>query len=62
MTGLPRAFDEDFIDDMPYDPEVLLFDRLDVVDPEEGLVRCRMPTHAELPLTCRGCRWAWTRW
>ena len=51
MTALPRPFDADFIADLPYDPAVLLFDRLDAVDVEQGMVRCRMPTHADLPFT-----------
>ena len=44
-------FDEAFLADLPYDPEVLLFDRLLEVDREKSLVRCRMPTHDELPFT-----------
>lgn len=51
LPQTPCAFDQAFLDDLPYDPEVLLFDRLLEVDREESLVRCRMPTHADLPLT-----------
>lgn len=47
----PCAFDDAFLADLPYDPEVLFFDRLLEVDPERSLVRCRMPTSTALPLT-----------
>lgn len=48
---LPAPFEQAFLDDCPYDPEVLLFDRLDELAPDRSLVRCRWPTHAELPFT-----------
>jgi hypothetical protein len=48
---LPAPFDPAFLEDCPYDPEVLLFDRLLAVDGETSLVRCSWPTHDELPLT-----------
>jgi hypothetical protein len=48
---LPAPFDEDFLADLPYDPEVLFFDRLLEVDLAEKLVRCSMPTDRPLPLT-----------
>ncbi len=43
--------DQAFIDDCPYGPGGLLLDELLVVDHEKSLVRVRMPTHDELPLT-----------
>jgi len=56
MSTLPQTpllFRDDlsFMEDLPYDPEVLLFDELTEIDREKNLVRCRMDTHAELPLT-----------
>lgn len=48
MTG---AFDQAFLDDLPYDPEVLLFDRLLEVDRDKRLVRVRWPSSAEQPIT-----------
>lgn len=47
----PGPFDAEFLADLPYDPEVLLFDELLEVDRAASRVRCRMPTHAELPFT-----------
>jgi hypothetical protein len=49
MTAVP--FDPSFLADLPYDPEVLLFDALLEVDREASRVRCRMPTTDGLPLT-----------
>lgn len=54
MRDAPQAgapFDAAFLDDLPYAPEVLLFDRLLEVDRERGVVRCSMPTDVPLPLT-----------
>lgn len=48
---IPGPFDDAFLRDLPYDPAALLFDELCEVDRERSLVRCRMPTHAGLPLT-----------
>jgi len=45
------AFDADFLADLPYDPEVLLFDRLLEVDREVSRVVCSMPTPDSLPFT-----------
>ena len=55
VTGpaLPRTpcrFEQAFLDDLPYDPEVLFFDELLDLDREKNLVRCRMPTDRPLPL------------
>jgi hypothetical protein len=47
----PRRFEEEFLADLPYDPEVLLFDELLDVDPVNNIVRCRMPTDQPLPFT-----------
>jgi hypothetical protein len=47
----PCAFDEAFLADCPYDPEVLLLDSLLEVDRGASLVRCRMVTDLPLPLT-----------
>lgn len=43
--------DAAFVADCPYAPEGLLLDEILHVDAEVGLVRARMPTHDELPLT-----------
>ena len=50
---LPLRFRDDpaFLDDLPYDPEVLFFDELLALDREKDLIRCRMPTHDALPIT-----------
>jgi 3-hydroxymyristoyl/3-hydroxydecanoyl-(acyl carrier protein) dehydratase len=50
---LPLRFRDDaaFMADLPYDPEVLFFDELTELDREKSLVRCRMPTPADLPFT-----------
>jgi hypothetical protein len=43
------VFDNEFLDDLPYDPEVLFFNELLEVDPEKSLVRARMPTNRAIP-------------
>lgn len=43
--------DPEFIEDCPYGPEGQLIDELLLVDLENSLVRARMPTHDELPIT-----------
>lgn len=45
------SFDAPFLADLPYDPEVLLFDELLEVSRDEGRVRARMPSVASLPFT-----------
>lgn len=40
-----------FIDDCPYAPGGMLLDEVLVVDREKSLVRVRMPTHDDLPIT-----------
>ncbi len=52
MTSLPTTpceFDAEFLADLPYDPSVLLLDRLLEVDVEAQRVRCRMPTDRPIP-------------
>ncbi len=51
LPATPCDFDESFLADLPYDPEVLFFDRLLAIDAEKSMVRCRMPTDRPLPLT-----------
>ncbi len=40
-----------FIDDCPYAPGGMLLDELLVVDRDKSLIRVRMPTHDDLPIT-----------
>ena len=47
---VPCSFDEAFLADLPYSPDVLFFDRLLQLDAEKNLVQCRMPTDVPLPL------------
>jgi len=49
--GEGKEFDPAFLADMPYDPRVLLFDRLLEVDVEKSLVRCRLPTDRPTPFS-----------
>lgn len=51
MPALPGPFDDAFLADLPYEPSVLLFDRLLEVDETASRVRCRMPTPETLPFT-----------
>lgn len=43
--------DPDFVADCPYGPEGQLIDEVTLVDVAESLVRARMPTHDDLPIT-----------
>ncbi|MGF1467829.1 MAG: hypothetical protein ACFCGT_17050 [Sandaracinaceae bacterium] len=43
--------DPEFVEDAIYLPGGLFIDEVLEVDPNQGLVRCRMPTHDDLPLT-----------
>jgi 3-hydroxymyristoyl/3-hydroxydecanoyl-(acyl carrier protein) dehydratase len=43
--------DAAFVADLPYDPEALFLDELVEIDREKSLVRCRMATREDLPLT-----------
>ena len=45
------AMDPEFVADCPYGPGGLLLDEVLTIDPDAQLVRARMPTHDELPLT-----------
>ncbi|AKF09186.1 hypothetical protein [Sandaracinus amylolyticus] len=47
----PRPVDPEFVADCPYGPGGLLIDAILAVDPAASMVRARMPTHDELPLT-----------
>lgn len=49
--AFPRAFDEAFLADLPYSPEVLFFDAILAMDADKRSVVCRMPTNVALPLT-----------
>jgi hypothetical protein len=51
LPKLPTPFDAAFLADLPYDPEVLLFDELLEADLEKKLVTCRLPTDRSLPFT-----------
>ena len=43
--------DPEFVADAPYGPEGLLLDEILLVDPANQLIRARMPTSDDLPLT-----------
>jgi hypothetical protein len=45
------ALDPEFLDDCPYAPEAVLLDEIVEIDPENGVVRARMQTRPDLPLT-----------
>jgi hypothetical protein len=49
----PCDFGSEFLADLPYDPAVLMFDKLLELDPEKSRVVCRMPTDRPIPLTDR---------
>lgn len=51
LPTLPGPFEPDFLADLPYDPEVLLFDELLSIDLGESRVACRMPTDRPMPFT-----------
>lgn len=50
LPPTPHRFAGSFLDDLPYDPEVLFFDELTEIDAERSQIVCRMPTDRELPL------------
>ncbi len=52
-SNLPCSFEPEFLNDLPYEPSVLLFDRLLEVDVEGQRVRCQMPTDTVIPFTDR---------
>jgi hypothetical protein len=51
LPTFPGPFEPDFLADLPYDPEVLLFDQLLDVNVDASLVACRMPTDRPMPFT-----------
>ncbi len=51
MIQPPCPFDQALLDELPYDPEVLLLDQIESIDPESRRVVCRMPTDSDLPFT-----------
>jgi len=51
MLQLPGPFEQAFLDDCPYDPEVLLVDELLEVDKEQSSVCCNWHTHPDMPIT-----------
>lgn len=48
---LPRPVDPEFVADCPYGPGGQLIDQLLAVDVAASMVRVRMPTHDDLPIT-----------
>jgi 3-hydroxymyristoyl/3-hydroxydecanoyl-(acyl carrier protein) dehydratase len=46
-------FPQEFIDELLYDPEVLILDELLEVDPEQSLVRATLKVTPDLPLTAQ---------
>lgn len=51
MIHTPCPFDADFLDDCPYDTDVLFFNELTELDVDKSMVRCKMPTDVALPFT-----------
>jgi hypothetical protein len=51
LPATPCSFDEAFLADLPYAPDVLFLDQILELDAEKRLVVCRMPTDRDLPLT-----------
>jgi len=51
LPPTPLKFRDDaaFMADLPYDPSVLFFDELLVIDPDKSFLRCRMPTDVPMP-------------
>lgn len=47
----PSTIEPDFLSDCPYGPGGFLIDQILLIDRESHLVRARMPTHDDLPLT-----------
>jgi hypothetical protein len=50
-NGCAVPLDAGFLADCPYQPEAVLLDEIVAIDKERGLVRARMFTRADLPLT-----------
>ncbi len=51
MNGFPRPFDQAFLDDCPYDPDVLLLTELLEANSETSQVRVRWQTRIDDPIT-----------
>lgn len=51
LPATPSPFASTFLDDLPYEPAVLLFDELSEISREPSRVRCRMPTDRPIPFT-----------
>ncbi len=51
-NGRAVPLDAEFLADCPYQPEALLLDEIVEIDKERSLVRARMFTRPDLPLTC----------
>ncbi|MCL2823215.1 MAG: hypothetical protein FWD57_04425 [Polyangiaceae bacterium] len=47
----PHYFDKPFLDDLPYEPSVLLLDRIESFDESSRVIVCRMPTDTPSPFT-----------
>ena len=45
------ALDPEFVADCPYRPAAICIDEILEIDKEAGLIRARMPTRPDLPLT-----------
>ena len=50
-NGRALPLDAGFLADCPYQPEAVLLDEIVAIDKERGLVRARMSTRPDLPLT-----------
>jgi len=51
LPKTPFDFDSAFLADLPYDPQVLLLDRVLELEPDASRLRCRMPTDRPIPFT-----------
>jgi len=51
LPATPCPFEQDFLDDSPYDPSVLLLDQMLELDAQQSLVRCRMATDPRDPFS-----------
>ena len=51
LPPMPFRFDEAFLADCPYDPDVLFFEEMLAADLEKSQIQCRMPTDRPMPFT-----------
>ncbi len=51
LPPTPYTFDQAFLDDLPYGPDVLFLDRIEEISRETNTVICRMPTDRPMPIT-----------